>query len=63
MNDIHNEKRILAHDIIKELFEAKQQGHIELLLMWCQLSLKELNPVAHEKWIRSSLETIEANKK
>jgi hypothetical protein len=40
----NNEKRLIAHQIIHELFEAKETGQIQLLLMACTLSLKQLAP-------------------
>lgn len=48
-----NEKRLIAHEIIRQLHEAKQLGQIQLLLMWCSLSVKDIDPAAHAEWARS----------
>lgn len=52
----NNEKRLLAHQIILELFEAKATGQIQLLLMACALSAKQLDPESFRKFIEHSRE-------
>jgi hypothetical protein len=45
MNKIEaNEQRQIAHEIIHNLFEGKHTGQIQLLMMACHLSLKQLAP-------------------
>lgn len=40
----NNEKRLIASEIITELYEAKELGQIQLLFMQCMLSFKSLDP-------------------
>lgn len=52
----NNEKRCVAHQIIHDLFEAKATGQIQLLLMACALSAKQLDPESYRKFIKHSFE-------
>lgn len=47
-----------ASSIITELFNAKQTGLIQLLLMQCALSQKQLDPDSFRKFIKSHFASI-----
>lgn len=47
-------KRVLAQDIINELFKAGRTGSIQVLLMQCSLSAKQLDPESWHKFIQNA---------
>lgn len=53
-----NERRQIAHEIIHQLFEAKAIGQIQLLMMACHLSLKQLAPEDLKQTARNLLATF-----
>ena len=58
-----NEKRCIAHQIILELFEAKETSQIQLLSMATTLAHGQLDPVGHRKFIEHSLEIYKRSEK
>lgn len=54
----NNEKRCLADQIIRDLFRDGETGQIQLLMMACHMSLKQLAPASLRKAAESLLSVI-----
>lgn len=54
----NNDKRCIAHQIIFDLFNAKELGQIQLLYMACTLSYKGLDPDGLLKAAQNTVDTI-----
>lgn len=52
-----NEQRCIAHQIIFDLFHAKQLGQIQLLFMACTLSYKGLDERALFEAAKNTVDT------
>ena len=50
MNE-ENEKRLIANQIIVDLFNAKATSQIQILLIACARSIEELDPESYRKYI------------
>lgn len=52
-------KAHLAQDVIQELFNDKQTGWIQVLLMQCALCAKQLDPASYRKFIMHAASIIQ----
>lgn len=56
----NNEKRCIAHQIIHDLFDAKELGQIQLLYMACTLAYKGLSPNELLKAAQATVNAIQS---
>lgn len=63
MNEINNEKRCLAHQIIHDLHNEGELGQIQMLHMATSLSYKSLNREKFLDSCRNEIQTAEAHAK
>lgn len=54
----NNEIRLCAAEIITQLYEAKEVGQLQMLLMQCSLSVKSLSPDDFGKFIRHAFQSL-----
>jgi hypothetical protein len=60
MSDENNEKRIIANQIIFDLFHAEELGQIQLLYMACTLAYRGLDKDGLLKAAQNTVDTCKA---